>query len=441
MARLPRPDHFVAPKYMTRFSCLGPECEDTCCQWWLVAMEKDDYTKMKKTMATDRDGTANFKRGVKRLRGEEKGEWFATIRHRDDGFCTYLTDEKTCEIHRDHGEKALCYTCATYPRSVTLVGRRIELTGTLSCPEISRLALLADDAMELQDVDPDVLPRKRTIGAIDLETDDPYFHYFDDIRATLLGVTAQVDYPVATRLFFAAYFANRLEGFFGSNHPAFSAARLADEVDRIGDVGFLEELQAQFHTLALPEHLSADVIQQLLAARMARGAHHRFTATVRELYFQYLKERAEPGADDETVWKIQMSAADVWAVYRKRAVWWESRLAPRLDRYITNFCFNYWIKSWYTNSASLLHHVRRLLILVTGFRFLLFGDPALVALMNTPPDSDAELQTALDAAAVKASYALSRNVEHHRQFLTDVDDALNKAGITSFAHVVCLLKI
>jgi len=36
--------------------------------------------------------------------------------------------------------------CATFPRVVTKWGERVEVTGTLACPEVARLCLLAEDA-------------------------------------------------------------------------------------------------------------------------------------------------------------------------------------------------------------------------------------------------------------------------------------------------------
>ena len=75
MHEMPQPQEFITTKYMTRFSCLGPECEDSCCHWWTVTMDRQDYVAMRKAMSADKRGKEAFDRGVKRLSGDEKKTW------------------------------------------------------------------------------------------------------------------------------------------------------------------------------------------------------------------------------------------------------------------------------------------------------------------------------------------------------------------------------
>ena len=441
MASIPKPKEFIAAKYMTRFSCLGPDCEDNCCHSWLVGLERDDYMRMRKALSVDQEGKEAFEHGVKRLRGEEKKEWYAALEHRPDGSCVFLAKEGLCTMHRDYGEKALCYVCSTYPRSVPLVGdRRIELTGTLSCPEIARLCLLADDAMELVDFDPAVLPRNRTMGAIDVESDDPYYRYFDDVRATVLGLLAVTEYPAPTRLFFVTYFAHRLDDFFGPGNENFSEGRLASEIDHISNADNLDELHRQFQELEIPTDLTSTLTQQLLAARVHRGVHRKFALMVRDAYFSYLGIDPNEWTESEDTERPSLTSDELWPMYRERAEFWDERFPDRIDQYITNYALNYWVKSWYTASPSLLRHTRTLLISVAALRFLLFSDPTLATAVAHTDQSDEERRQLLDDTVVKVAYLFTRNVEHNKTFLDDVSESLDKRGISSFAHVVCLLK-
>ncbi len=34
---------FLTLKYMTRFSCIGNECEEHCCKSWKVYVDEDHY--------------------------------------------------------------------------------------------------------------------------------------------------------------------------------------------------------------------------------------------------------------------------------------------------------------------------------------------------------------------------------------------------------------
>lgn len=439
MHKLPRPQEFITTKYMTRFSCLGPECEDSCCHWWTVTMERPDYMAMRKALSVDKKGKEAFARGVKRIRGDEKKNWFAKMEQREDGTCFFLTQDRLCTVHRDYGERGLCNGCSMYPRSVTLVGQRAELTGTLSCPEIARRCLLDNDGVELVDFDPHDLPRTWTSGALDTNQEDPYVRYFDDVRATIFGLIALPNYPVATRLFFVTYFANRVEDFFGPNKSNFSEARLAEEIDRMSNPEVLGELHRQFEDLEIPAELASALTQQLLASRAKQGGHPKFVYMVRDLYLSYVgadpKELAAPDGPD----RLAISPEELWGAYQKRAAYWDARLSDRVDLYITNYAFNYWLKSWYTLSPSLLHHTRGLLISVAALRFLMFSDPTLTDAIGPRHELNEQRQL-LDATAVRVTYLFTRHVEHNQRFVANVAESLNKRGITSFAHVVCLLK-
>lgn len=35
----------LIPEYLTKFSCIGASCEDTCCAGWKVAVDKTTFQK------------------------------------------------------------------------------------------------------------------------------------------------------------------------------------------------------------------------------------------------------------------------------------------------------------------------------------------------------------------------------------------------------------
>lgn len=70
-----------------------------------------------------------------------------TIMRRDakTDFCVRFSDG-ICGIHRDYGTDFLGDACFFYPRTLRRLGDRVSMSGTLSCPEVARLALFSDDA-------------------------------------------------------------------------------------------------------------------------------------------------------------------------------------------------------------------------------------------------------------------------------------------------------
>jgi lysine-N-methylase len=120
--------------FITRFSCLGDTCEDTCCKSW--SMQVDDAT-----LSRYRDHAPDLLDAV--VEGHDGGH----IMRRDPktDFCVKFEDG-LCSIHRDRGSDFLGDACHFYPRVTRRLGNQAVMTGTMSCPEVTRLALFGDEA-------------------------------------------------------------------------------------------------------------------------------------------------------------------------------------------------------------------------------------------------------------------------------------------------------
>ncbi|ABV38424.1 flagellar biosynthesis protein, putative [Shewanella sediminis HAW-EB3] len=130
----------VTPKYVSDFSCIGPDCEDSCCIGWNIYIDKKSY---KKTMAHPQlKGLA--KSALKKIKRSDD-QW-AIVRTDATGVCPFLDSKKLCKIHSIAGEETLSATCRTYPR-LTVIREHDKFDSlSLSCPEAARLILFSPDA-------------------------------------------------------------------------------------------------------------------------------------------------------------------------------------------------------------------------------------------------------------------------------------------------------
>ncbi|MDB2386939.1 flagellin lysine-N-methylase [Shewanella sp.] len=122
----------IRPSFVAQFSCIGSECEDSCCYGWDIHIDKQSY---KKTMAhpalKDLAPLA-----LKKLK-KSNGIWAKAVLNKE-GACGFLDDNKLCQVHAKAGESLLSHTCKTYPRmSHMKEGDRYESL-SLSCPEAAR---------------------------------------------------------------------------------------------------------------------------------------------------------------------------------------------------------------------------------------------------------------------------------------------------------------
>ncbi|WP_026885987.1 flagellin lysine-N-methylase [Clostridium beijerinckii] len=122
----------IVPHYYKDFKCIASKCTDTCCAGWEIIIDDETYENYNKV---------NGEFG-ERLRSNltlyEDGEPGFILQNNN---CPFLNKNNLCDIYTELGEKSLCYTCKTYPRSIEEYSNLREMGVSLSCPEVARLIL------------------------------------------------------------------------------------------------------------------------------------------------------------------------------------------------------------------------------------------------------------------------------------------------------------
>ena len=134
----------IRPSFVTNFSCIGGECEDSCCYGWNIHIDKQSY---KKTLAHS-ELKVLAKTALKKVKKSDQ-VWAQAVLN-EEGACGFLDDNKLCQIHAKAGEALLSNTCKTYPRMSHMRGGDRYDSLSLSCPEAARNILLRPDAFSLQ---------------------------------------------------------------------------------------------------------------------------------------------------------------------------------------------------------------------------------------------------------------------------------------------------
>lgn len=136
----------LIPRYVSRFSCIGPECEDNCCTGWRVTIDKKTFNAYRQTK--DPELVALLAENVKRQRSQASDANYARIELKADTKVCPLMEERLCAVQKKMGESYLSDTCFSYPRYSRNFGGQYEQALWLSCPEAARQALLEADAFE-----------------------------------------------------------------------------------------------------------------------------------------------------------------------------------------------------------------------------------------------------------------------------------------------------
>ncbi len=160
-------NRYFALKYMKEFKCVGPTCEDTCCQGWQVFIEKNDYESVSQKIGSNVNLHEKFKNMlIFNPETTQKIQPYALMDFKRS--TCRLLEGGLCLLHNEFSEPGLPTVCASYPRKAVPCGQGVEISGSMSCPEIARLCLSDSEAMNRIPFTKNHLPRqfKNVIGTV-----------------------------------------------------------------------------------------------------------------------------------------------------------------------------------------------------------------------------------------------------------------------------------
>ncbi|HEX6244461.1 MAG TPA: flagellin lysine-N-methylase [Polyangiales bacterium] len=423
------PPRHTAFRYMTRFQCIGSECEATCCSGgWEIAVDRQHYDDTKKALSKTPEGRREFDDKVALVKGLTRSpKQHALLVLQNNGDCSFLDEQRLCSLQKRFGERILSHTCASYPRSVAAIGNRRELAGSASCPEVARQLLLHADALELVELPARAFSHKPGLQLASHPV-HPYLRYHEEIRDLVLALLSQSEYPLPARLFMVAYFAQRTLDTLHRDVKVLDEARLLAEMERIHSPALRRALHDQFEKLPIDPATASRLV---LALTSARGCVKGFDQLVLEVITSY--GGTGPAMEQG---RFEVPAAALVQAYLENKQAW-SHSAARIDGYLTNVAKNFWVCEWYAQAPNLLVHQLKLLVRIAVTRFLLLGHPALRAAQNGTPE---EQGRALDQAVVEVVHRLTRAFDHDPPFKHRLQEGLVDDKLTSLAYAACLAR-
>lgn len=136
----------LKPQFLEKFSCTGPACPDVCCNRFTVLVDPKTLEKYENEAPELLDFITE-KEGIGKVLAFDK----------TTGCCPKM-EEGSCTIHAKYGTDFLTDVCHLYPRITRKLGDQVVMSGTVSCPEIARLALFEDDSFEIAEGTTDRVP-------------------------------------------------------------------------------------------------------------------------------------------------------------------------------------------------------------------------------------------------------------------------------------------
>ena len=456
---LERPE--MATRAMLRFACSRSDCPDSCCRDFGVHFDQPSMARMMSATARNPvDHERIVRLVVLGMPLPNAGKTQVVLGH--DGGCPLLESSGDCILHRKYGESSLGTACSVFPRTSLALPDRVEVTGTLACPELARLTLLSDDGVCQDASTVPLLPRPYVGKTIDTEDDssDAYVAPFLQIRATLIDLFRRQEFPLSSRLVFAAHFAAEVDDFFHRGSDAFKGAkspfgrqRLAKEISAASSASLLAELHADLQAFVAPSGAVVSSVLTLLTERLRLPHPPRFSHLATSVLAS-LGRRLTSSQGDESPSRVGVAGLcpaepeggrarepsqgshinhlqePVRLLERQRDLM-DLHASGLTDQILSRYCQHYLLRYPYTDAASLLHYLGRLSLSVAAIRLLILGANKL----RHPANADE-----FSEIAVEVTQVFTKAVSHQTDFLAAIHGGSEMGSGTTFGRLVLFAK-
>ncbi|MBI3561047.1 MAG: flagellin lysine-N-methylase [Gammaproteobacteria bacterium] len=437
------PLQWVTPHYLRDFYCLGPDCQDTCCQRWDVHYDKAHYDIL---MAQIQDRPVLRQKIIPQLKltppTANKTANFALISFGETGYCPFLDAEKWCLIHRELGIAALNNSCSFFPRVFSQHQQVVEMTGALSCPEVVRRCLSMQYSNAWVETSPTHLPRCDDIPrARELNELDNYTRGFDDIRQVLLGLISRDDYGFETRLFFLANFSSRLAADYHQGARC-DPALIQTEIDRIRDPKTLDALDDFYNHYSGVEPVAMVVIQSILQLHLQQSQGGGIETMITDIFVDYAQRLRATGTAE--VFADNIPAVCLWECYQQDWQVLNTHWGVLLEVYLGRYLHNCLQREWFINMPDPFSYVHMLTVRVAVLKFLLTAHRAMRNFVANHPRIETGDPLAEDKEflheVVTVVYQFARAIDQNLKFLQVVYAALAEQQMISFDYSLPLIK-
>lgn len=404
----------LVPQYLSKFSCIGSDCEDSCCSGWRVDIDKATYKKYSKIR--DKELTSIINDKVKRTRSDATSENYAGIEMDSNHSCPFLSEQKLCQIQLKLGEEYLSNTCATYPRTLHFVDDVLEKSASMSCPEIARLALLNPNKMEFDLLEESILVRNQTMIQISTKADaaDQLIKYFWDLRSFTIDVLQNRSFHLWERLIALGMFYQKLDEYVNNN----SISEIPQLISIYNSIFSEESFKSTLNDLPTKNTFQLKLIQEI--------AEQRFQQSITsERYLECFSETLQgiQFSDDSDIEEIsvyyQLAHEKYYLPFMKEHEY-------ILEHYLVNYVYNNLIPISRGNKIF-----DEYMILIVHYSMIKLH---LIGMAGFHKD-----HFSLEHV-IKLIQSYSKTIEHSPQYMQQLIELLNSSCVNSMAHMAVLIK-
>lgn len=405
----------LMPQYMKNFQCIGASCEDSCCMGWKVIIDNSTYKKYQSLK--DLELSPLLKKSITRNRSNSSKENYAKIKMKEDNSCPFLNAEKLCSIQLKRGPEYLSNVCAAYPRIMNKVDASTEISGTISCPEIARLALLNPNLMEFDECYEDInIREKLVVNNFDTKNDqlaNMPGKYFWEIRIFTISILQNRKIELWERMIVLGLFYNKLQDYIDNC----KVDLIPDLILYYSDFDYQEIIKESLDSIKANENIQINILANLAEKKFLGGVSGEryiecFQAFINGLHF----------TENSTVEEIAQNYSKAYFNYYQPFMRNHEYI---LENYLVNYVFKEMFP--FNGYKSIFDSYMMLVIHYSLIKMHLIGMSAFHKGLNID-------------LVIELIQSLGKNTEHNKAYLLDIQSYMVENKYNSLAYMAILIK-
>lgn len=404
---------YKTPSYFSSFSCLGSDCEDTCCRNWEVKLDREHYDLLNTTMSKEHNEKSLFEQYVHLNENSISSDHdYAFIRMGVNGYCAMLDDKGLCSIHDKYGVAPMGDVCTMFPRVISRCKDTIELSGALSCPEVVRECIDDKTPLKTKRFKPTNLPRSKNypIQREISTNDNEYFERFELVRETMMQVIANEKYDFETRLYVVANLVNKISSFYHSACHAPDTEQLDSVLLSLTNDKFVSKLDLVAKDFPPDIPITMVVVHSILSIKLQQAENENIS----QLYKGIIDKLNV--IDDNVVGELSNLIENPSGGLSN-----ENRVY--IEKALTRYMINCLYREWFVSMPDPFTYFQMLLVRITILRSLIYLD--IITKNNVE-------QHELKQRIVYIMYNFARDVDQNLEFLKVIYSALSEQSMMNF---------
>ena len=413
---------YKTPSHFSEFSCLGSDCEDTCCRNWEVKLDKEHFDLLENVMSKESRERSLFEQYVRFNESSITSDHdYAFIRMGVKGYCAMLDDKGLCSIHAKHGVTVLGNVCTMFPRVISRCGDTVELSGALSCPEVVRYCIDDKTPLKLKRFKTSDLPRSKNYPIqrelINID-DDIYLENFHLVRDNLLNIMANEELELETRLYILANLSHKISSFYHRGCVVFDASQLKKTLADFSEDNTVSELGGFIKEYDANSTLSMVVVHSILSIKLQQAGDENISQLYEKIIYKYTSN------NDNVAETLAKNLVDICSNIEKDN-------KQYIDQAVTRYIINCLYREWFVTMPDSFTYIQMLLVRSAMLRTLIYlhiGNERL------------ELHQ-IKQKIVYVMYNFARNIDQNLEFLKIIYNALSEQSMMNFDFSPVFIRI